>query len=111
LAPAEHPTTQDICWVAGVFEGEGSVAPPSKHAGSLVVSITQKDKWLLERLRALFGGSVLTNHTKYGRWNLSGARGRGFVMTIYKFLSPRRQEQIRRALGIETQSNLEEKEN
>ena len=62
----------------------------------------QQDLWMLEKLKELFGGTI--SHRKrsgisnkdYRLWRISGARARGFAMTIYKFLSPRRQEQLRK---------------
>lgn len=112
LAPVLHPTTKDIAWAAGVYEGEGYVAVlhsngKNKHA---LVSVDQKDEWLCTRLRDLFGGSVKPHYTKansptnpelrrvYYRWMLSSARALGFVQTIYTFLSPRRQLQVRNVL-------------
>ena len=101
-APVEHPTTLDIAWAAGIFEGEGYVGVPFAKYGPRhpIVSVVQKDEWLTERLRILFGGT----NKRYGKdrriysyWRLTGARATGFLMTIYKFLSPRRQQQIRDA--------------
>jgi hypothetical protein len=48
----------------------------------------------------LFGGVThFHKYTRTGRqhfsWYLSGPRARGFLMTVYKFLSPRRQQKIR----------------
>jgi hypothetical protein len=77
--------------------------------------VTQKDPWLLHRLQELFGGRVYPQKTRpksisggpikdYGdqwAWWIGGARARGFLMTIYTFLSPRRREQARVALGHE----------
>ena len=104
LEATEHPTTRDIAWAAGVFEGEGCV---SFERGSARAHVAQKDEWLLERLRALFGGTIgkrihvvtpLGKPTERSDWKISGARARGFLMTIYVFLSPRRQAAIREAL-------------
>lgn len=71
----------------------------------------QGDPWILNRMRSLFGGTVTRrtgtiklNGKEYRRgyhWILSGARARGFLMTIYGLLSPRRQLQARLALGKE----------
>lgn len=102
--PTEHPTVIDIAWAAGVYEGEGSVSYTQSGYGNRMpfVSITQKDQWLCARLRALFGGTVLQNtkqNGSYDYWRLTGPRGVGFLMTIYKFLSPRRQQQIRDAFA------------
>lgn len=115
LEPSLHPTTIDIVWAAGLFEGEGSVCKTGatkKYPGKFTtqVKIYQKDRWVLDKCRELFGGSVLTRTQKGSKlcpqsgeissWQISGPRGRGFIMTIYKFLSPRRKEQAKIALGI-----------
>jgi hypothetical protein len=96
LEASEHPTVQDICWAAGIYEGEGSCF---SWEGSLHINISQKDKWLCKRLKILFGGSIGKDHG-LDKWHISGARARGFAMTIYKFLSPRRKEQIRRHICL-----------
>lgn len=108
LGPSEHPTIHDICWAAGIYEGEGSVVWDAKRGARYAnVLIAQKDTWLTDRLRALFGGAITVQHQRTaGRptpiimhyWRLTGARARGFLLTIYQFLSPRRQLRIREAL-------------
>ena len=98
--PTESPSIMDIAWAAGVFEGEGSLAVTQKYGTH--ASISQKDKWLIERFQALFGGSLyLINHlttkgepTHFWLWTAYGPRGRGFLFTVYRFLSPRRRRQI-----------------
>lgn len=105
LSPTEHPTVHDLCWAAGIYEGEGSciVRRKSDANHSAAISVAQKDRWLCDRLRALFGGTVGVSTAKTGEtyhyWRLTGMRARGFAMTIYKFLSPRRQARIREALA------------
>ena len=108
----EHPTTLDIAWAAGIFEGEGCASTNNKNSNFAVV--VQKDRWLIDRLRALFGGSIRVVTRKpnasfkggtYFEWNASGARARGFLMTVYKFLSPRRKEQVKFALGLRDNPN------
>jgi|SRR2546427_4668587 len=100
-APTEHPTTQDICWAAGIYEGEGTCCHRAS-TGADNCSVTQKDAWLPNKLRDLFGGKVYYIQPKSGdnhyRWMVWGARARGFLLTTYKFLSPRRQAQIRQLL-------------
>lgn len=106
LAPTEQPTLQDIAWAAGIFEGEGHAFRKHSDRGATGLAVvTQKDPWILERLRALFGGSVYTYRQgtrgyAMSYWKLSGARGRGFLLTVFAFLSPRRRVQVRRALGV-----------
>ena|SRR5712692_10181546 len=96
-----HPTPLDIAWAAGVFEGEGNC---QHNNNSEYARVTQKDSWMLERFRDLFGGVVVPRgrdkgtHTGFYEWRVTGARARGFLMTIYMFLSPRRKDQVRTAL-------------
>lgn len=99
LHPSEHPTNLDVAWAAGIYEGEGSVH--ASTIGQNSVSVAQKERWLCDRLRLLFGGSVhsyIYDGRTYYRWGVSGALARGFLMTIYCFLSPHRRTQIRFAL-------------
>lgn len=109
LAPLEHPRLLDIPWAAGCFEGEGStIIDRRENNVSVMALLVQKDRWLCDRYQALFGGSV-TAHVQHPSanpkpitmhyWRLTGPRARGFLMTIYKFLSPRRQQRIREALA------------
>jgi hypothetical protein len=102
---------RDIAWAAGVYEGEGSCqkAGGKGRYTTEVVRIGQKDSWLCERLRALFGGSVrlVKAHTSrsgikrrdFYTWLLTGARARGFLLTVFTFLSTRRRAQIAAVLA------------
>jgi hypothetical protein len=81
----------DIAWAAGIYEGEGN-ARKHRRIGSQV-RISQKDPWILIRLKKMFGGSILKTNIGIHVLGLHGARARGFLMTIYKFLSPRRKMQ------------------
>ena len=106
LRRLKKPTTFDIHWAAGIYEGEGSVY---ESKGSMGLHVTQKDPWILQRLRRLFGGTVAKREFDYSykagrayvyRWSISGARARGFGYTIYTLLSPRRRAQMCKALGL-----------
>lgn len=110
LSALARPSLLDIAWAAGVYEGEGScvIRRKSDVNRSACISVVQKDRWLCDRLRMLFGGSVGKDiRATAGRlekmvfycWRLTGMRARGFMMTIYKFLSPRRQLRIKEALA------------
>ncbi len=113
-APKLQATRDDILWAAGVYEGDGScqrIGPGWKTGigGSTErVRVTQKDPWLLATLRDKFGGSIYKSNghnsrwpdATQGVWAISGARARGFMLSIYGLLSPRRQGQIRRTMLI-----------
>ena len=101
LRPTIRPTLHDIAWAAGIYEGEGSVARLRKNG--IQVQVGQKESWLCDRLRDRFGGSVLKremNDQPFFTWAVSGARARGFLLTIYTLMSPRRQDQIVEAVSL-----------
>ena len=93
-APTLTPGVFDIVWAAGIYEGEGSCDGGGTYKDSAVVTIGQKDPWLIYKLNRLFGGKVSKRKTNIYIWRLCGSRARGFLMTIYKFLSPIRQNKI-----------------
>jgi hypothetical protein len=64
------------------------------------VAVAQKDTWILERLKALFGGTIGSTNPGMSAWQIHGARARGFLFTIYSLLSPRRKVQVRKALDV-----------
>lgn len=95
----EHPTVRDTAWAAGLFEGEGHSSPTTRGK-STQCNIAQKDVWVLQRCLALFGGSVSKpNKRGVSYWRAYGGRSRGFLMTIYTFLSPWRRRQAEKAIG------------
>lgn len=103
LRPVLHPTTHDIAWAAGIYDGEGSLCLQKRAPNAVQINVGQKDRWIPQKLRDLFGGSVCErtmNGQPFYYWLCSGARARGFLMTIYSFQSPRRQVQLHKALGL-----------
>jgi hypothetical protein len=82
---------KDIAWAAGIYEGEGCFAGSSST--SRFVHVVQKDPWLCYKLKSLFGGSVHI-YNGYHKWMLCGDGARGFLLTIFTFLSPRRRKVI-----------------
>ncbi len=96
LAPTEKVDNREILWIAGFWEGDGTCA---RHGNSEGASASQKDRWPLEIMLRYFGGSITSQGPRLWQWYVHGARARGFLQTIYGLVSPRRQEQISRALG------------
>lgn len=93
-------TLRGIEWIAGFLEGEGSFS--SKSSGSRKrpyrnseIQATQLQRWPLDKLVSLIGGTICLSKGKYWRWSGSGGLARGLAMTIYSLMSLRRQEQIR----------------
>lgn len=103
LAPDLSPSLRDIYWAAGVFEGEGHAC--RRGGTTAFATVSQRQLWLCAKLRSSFGGSVSRywpttsegKRRRYHVWSLSGIRARGFLLTIYSLLSPRRQQQVRKA--------------
>lgn len=101
----KNPDTKDLYWAAGFLEGEGSFRGGE---GDSKVVAAQVQKEPLERLKTLFGGSLYlelknnknSKHKDIWWWKTYGARARGIMMTLYSLMSPRRQAQIKSALGV-----------
>lgn len=106
LDATEVPTELDIAWAAGIFEGEGWFTKLKVHTELVGVGqMIDKSDWLLSRLKALFGGSIYRGSREgknkhYRSWHIHGSRAREFLMLIYPFLSPYRQEQIKQKLSL-----------
>ena len=94
-AATESPSVADIAWAAGFVEGEGTFAK------RCCVTAAQVNEEPLLRLKKLFGGSIYTNRNNPCKtWCVCGSRARGFMYTIYTFLSARRRGQLRKAMGV-----------
>lgn len=96
------PTPRMLEWAAGFLEGEGSFHfSKYKH---LSVSAAQVQKEPLERLQAMFGGSIYgkqpknPNHSYFWKWSTIGSRAAGICMTLYSLMSPKRKGQIKETL-------------
>ena len=94
----------EIYWAAGFVEGEGSFssAAPGKQGNSASVRVGQTQLQPLERLRALWGGSIYRMKPNIGlrrrplwQWAISGRTAAGVAMLLYVLMSPARQVQIR----------------
>lgn len=100
LEPTIRPTSLDIAWAAGFYEGEGSCSQVGRKQQGFHASICQKDAESIVRLRDFFGGSIkLYNVGKDRRfpiykWSVCGNRGRIFLLAIYEYLTSRRKVQV-----------------
>jgi len=91
------PSLNDIYWAAGFIEGDGYFSRPKR---SECMEVTQKSVWPIQKLYDIFGGTLRLNKRGMYIWNVSGARARGMIFTLYLLMSPRRQKQMRKAMGI-----------
>lgn len=94
---------RELEWTAGFLDGEGSFG---FYNGSVRVCAHQVQKWPLERLQKMFGGSLKLvkrqgfKPREIWAWNVSGPIASGLCMTIYSLLSPRRQEKVKESLAV-----------
>ena len=99
------PTLLDIAWAAAIIEGEGHMARVGDGPKCEIVTVTQKNLWVLERFREFFGGRIYASPRLSGgravvpMWYTTGARARGIILTVFTFLSPQKRQQAIRALG------------
>lgn len=103
LEPVKTPTTIDVAWSAGVYEGEGTCRISGNTKRGYSMAVTQKDPEILCRLRDWFGGSVRDNGSGTGIyiWEICGDRARIFAVFVYPFLSGRRKVQIDSTNGLD----------
>lgn len=106
------PSLLDLAWAAGIWEGEGSICASKTGRFSFSTRVIQKDKWILLRLQELFGGSIGVHSRSSDCHHLcvSGTRARGFIYTIFTFLSPRRRAQVRTVLDTHHGHNIIEED-
>lgn len=102
--PSQEPTREEIAWVAGFMEGEGSF---NGSLRSFEVSAYQSDKQPLIRLKEIMGGEIYTvkprsngkvNSKESFTWRATGRVALVTAMYIYEFLSDKRKNQIHEKL-------------
>src|ERR1700688_356523 len=86
---------KDIYWAAGFIDGEGS--SQFTKTKSVVLSVPQKSRELLDRLISLFGGAVYAPHKSsvVHTWQVGGEKAVGIIMTIYSIMSNKRQNEYK----------------
>ncbi|NOV24164.1 hypothetical protein E5S69_11640 [Cupriavidus necator] len=97
-------TVREIAWAAGFLEGEGSFTQ-SRTCPAVTAAQVQREP--LERLQAIFGGTVRlidranrkpTEQPHY-RWDMYGSKAIAVMMTLWLLMSPRRKEQIEKVIN------------
>lgn len=99
----------DIAWMAGILEGEACFMVSDRHVKDktykrIYIQLVMSDRDVVERVAGLFGTQCndmpwrsLSTKPTY-RCRSDGDRAAGWMMTIYKFMSERRQAKIRACL-------------
>jgi hypothetical protein len=87
-------TTEQIHYLAGIYEGEGNV----QFKNTPILRVSQKDEWLLNRIITICGVGKIYYYSKgkhpFSIWYISGDNARYILGKLYPLLSPRRREQI-----------------
>lgn len=100
----KHPTVRDLEWAAGFLEGEGNFRGVSKGEMTARVRCSQCNREPMDRIIAIFGGSLsflparTPNRQAVFQWQLSGARARGVMLTLYPLMSQKRKQEIADAI-------------
>jgi len=108
--PTQQHTELDVAWLAGFFEGEGTV---NRHD----LRIPQVQRWPLDRVRELFGGCVGGPYNwtptdggprrDFYLWRVTGHLALEILNEIYPWLSPKRQAQAQPFLKVSRLSDAE----
>lgn len=95
--------SMDVHWAAGFLEGEGSF---STCGAAPRVQATQVELEPLHKLVRLFGGQISPKKPAgFGKkpchsWALTNVNAAGVMFMIFDLMSPRRKQQIERAIGL-----------
>lgn len=84
------PTTVDLAWCAGIFEGEGSVrinSPTTQNICALIATISSTDSDMLAPFQQWFGGHVGPIFTRpeckpAERWTVASRKAAAFLVAI-----------------------------
>lgn len=91
---------EELHWIAGFIEGEGSFM---FYGAGFGICAVQKQIWPLEKLRTLCGGNIHPMRDKrYAtcyKWTLYGRPAVALAKSLDLLMSPRRQDQLRTAIG------------
>jgi hypothetical protein len=109
FAPSREPEWWEIPWAAGFIEGDGCIGLKREPSGAtyLRIRVEQIVAESLERLRAIFGGSLTTSgfRTSAGnevhRWGVAGPRAESVADLIRPYLSEHKRNQLDGTVPLE----------
>lgn len=76
----------DVAYVAGFFDGEGSIVISMNKYMRLEVGVSQKHTAVLLWMRGIFGGKIYQSEGYAAQWKIHGAKAIEFLMLIKPFL-------------------------
>lgn len=100
------PSLATIAWLAGYLEGEGCFHLDTSRRRP-VITVRSTDEDVIKRVAALWGTNVHYYDNRPGSLGKKrifgtqtrGARGGGWMMTLYAFLGTRRRAKVREVLS------------
>jgi hypothetical protein len=103
---------QDLCWLAGLLEGEGSFRkPPPCEAKYPRITLQMTDLDVVQRVTALFGiNYICKNKAKKEHWKdsytivLKGKRAIRIMNELYPLMGERRKQRIENAIGYQSET-------
>lgn len=104
----KNPTTIDMAWLAGLYEGEGCVVWKTTKRNSSAISLSMTDEDIVRRIHDLTGiGTVVIlkprkdHHKAAWRWSVNKQEDvHIFLNAVLPFLGHRRRERALQALGV-----------
>ena len=114
-------TTEELAYIASLFDGEGTVTiseyNASRYGGCqrriLMVMLSSTDRSIIDYLLSLFNGSLTitkahNNHKEIYRWTLSSRMAADFLSGILPYLRIKREHAI---IGLEWQATVRQDTN
>ena len=114
-------TGEELAYIAGIFDGEGTVTissyKASRYGGSqrrlLMVLLSSTDRSVVDYLRETFGGAITItkvhdNHKEIRRWTLSSRMAADFLYRVLPYLRIKREHAI---LGLDWQVTMKQGSN
>ena len=84
-----NPSIQEICYIAGFFDGEGCIQINMRTSGSCYCYVTMAQKYVLEPLyicEKYWGGSLREQKCGTMVWHCSTRKAEKFLKDIYPYL-------------------------
>jgi len=104
--------THDHAWAAGFVDGEGHVYISRRRqrkwtAYIMGIRVSQKSRRPLERLEAMYGGSICAPDRKHSiyQWNVSASKAREAMEHMLPYFVLKR-EQVELALAFQSRRNV-----
>lgn len=100
-----------LAWMAGVFEGEGSIRinrPTRQNLGSLLVDLANTDRQMVDPFHAMWGGTVTAyvsagRRRAYFRWRAAAREAESFLLAMWPMFGTEKYR-ARAVVGLDFQA-------